>query len=68
MKADIKARYPEGMESLHIVVPWSDTQFQFTAKHHCLPAEGGFTIGSKQFSFSKETAFGVLDYGRGVAS
>ncbi|WP_077324509.1 DUF2804 domain-containing protein [Virgibacillus siamensis] len=66
LKADINIHYPEDMETLNVIVPWSDKQFQFTAKHHCLPADGSFSIGTKTFSCNPETDFGVLDFGRGI--
>ncbi|PAV28078.1 hypothetical protein CIL05_18390 [Virgibacillus profundi] len=66
LKTDIKINYPTNLDTLNVVVPWNDNQFQFTAKHHCLPAEGEFSLGSKTFTFNPETDFAVLDYGRGV--
>ena len=31
---------PPGHESLNVVIPWSDTTFQFTSKHQARPAHG----------------------------
>lgn len=53
-------------ESLNVVIPWNRYLYQFTAKHHCLPAEGFVQIGSKKYLFHKEENYAVLDYGRGV--
>ncbi len=66
LKADIKINYPENLDTLNVVVPWSDDKFQFTAKQHCLPAEGSFSVGDKTWTFNPESDFAVLDYGRGV--
>lgn len=66
LHASIKIAYPEKMDTLNVVVPWSERQFQFTAKHHCLPAEGEFTIGKQTYTFDSNTDYAVLDYGRGV--
>lgn len=66
LKADINIHYPKEMDTLNVVVPQSDKQFQFTAKHHCLPAEGSLSIGVKTFTFKAETDYGVLDFGRGI--
>lgn len=66
LAADITISYPEAIDSLNVVVPWSERKFQFTAKHHCLPASGYFTVGEQTFSFNPNTDYAVLDYGRGV--
>jgi len=65
LKADIKIHCPETLDSLNVVVPWSDDKFQFTSKQHCLPAEGEFSVGEKTFYFDKNIDSAVLDYGRG---
>lgn len=64
--ANIKIHYPENLDTLNVVVPWSDDKFQFTAKQHCLPAEGSFSLGDRTFTFNPDSDFAVLDYGRGV--
>jgi len=66
LDAKIKVIYPNDIDSLNVVVPWNNQQFQFTAKHHCLPAEGYFTVGDKTYYFDPKTDYGVLDYGRGI--
>lgn len=66
LEADITITYPENIDSLNVVVPWSDRHFQFTAKHHCLPASGYFTVGEKTYTFNPKTDYAVLDYGRGI--
>ena len=66
LNANIKIHYPKGIESLNVVVPWSDEHFQFTSKQSCLPAEGYFEVGNKRYNFNPAKDFAILDYGRGV--
>lgn len=66
LEADITLTYPDHLDTLNVVVPWSNNKFQFTAKHHCLPAKGYFKVGNDTFTFDGQTDFGVLDYGRGI--
>lgn len=63
--ADMKIHIDEKMESLNVVVPWSEQKFQYTSKQHCLPVEGRFSVGEKEYHFHKERYFAVLDFGRG---
>lgn len=59
---------PAGHESLNVVIPWSDTRFQFTSKHQARPAEGELVVGDRVERFGSGAgvdAFGVLDVGRG---
>jgi len=62
----IKVHYPKDQETLSVVVPWNNTQFQFTSKHHSLPSEGYFIHGEIKVNFQKEVTFGCLDFGRGI--
>ncbi|SHF83368.1 DUF2804 domain-containing protein [Ornithinibacillus halophilus] len=66
LEVNLTINHPNNADSLNVVVPWSDEQFQFTAKHHCLPATGKVKVGDQSFSFDEKSAFAVLDYGRGV--
>ena len=72
LSADIEVVYPANSEQLHVVVPWSSSRFQFTAKHNTLPASGSVTIslpgdGSPLvYKFDSQSSFACLDYGRGV--
>ena len=34
---DVLVELPAGHESLNVVIPWSDTVFNFTSKHHAAP-------------------------------
>ncbi len=57
---------PPGHESLNVVIPWSETRFQFTSKHQARPATGTLTVGDREYRLGDdEPAWGVLDVGRG---
>ena len=58
---------PAGHESLNVVIPWSETQFQFTSKHQARPATGSVTIGDRTHELGGAVghAWGILDIGRG---
>ncbi len=65
---DVLVELPAGHESLNVVIPWSDTVFNFTSKHHARPAVGRLTIGERVWSIGGtdgDDAWGVLDVGRG---
>lgn len=66
LRADVSIHYPSQLETLQVVIPWTNNKFQYTAKHHCLPVEGKLVLGEREYTFSKETDFAVLDYGRGI--
>lgn len=65
LTADIVVERPEGHETLNVVIPWSDVQFQYTSKQNTLPASGFVQLGDERYEFS-EPSFGCLDFGRGV--
>lgn len=67
---------PAGHESLNVVIPWSEQQFQFTSKHQARPAHGTLVVGDRRWCFGGDgdevggqraevEAWGVLDVGRG---
>lgn len=57
---------PTGQETLNVVIPWSETVYQFTSKHQARPAHGVLTIGDRRRAFGDATdAWGVIDIGRG---
>lgn len=63
---DIVVAQPAGHESLNVVIPWSDTVFNFTSKHQARPASGVFRVGDRAWSVGADgDAWGVLDVGRG---
>lgn len=63
--ADVVLHRPGGHESLGVVIPWSATRFQYTVKENTLPATGSVIIDGREHRLSPDTAFGVLDHGRG---
>lgn len=66
-RLDVFVEQPPLHESLNVVIPWSDELFSFTSKHQARPAVGTLTVGPEQRAIgeSGDTAWGVLDVGRG---
>lgn len=64
--ADFRIIYPEGHETLNVVVPWSDQRFQCNSKHNTLPCEGEVKIGGKSYTMDPAECHGVHDWGRGM--
>lgn len=62
---DVVAALPTGHERLGVVVPWSDTRFQYTVKDVARPASGTLTIAGETFDVPKGRSWAVLDHGRG---
>jgi len=67
MEIDIELSQPD-LESLVIATPFhnSPRHFYYNHKINCMPASGTVTMGDKIISFEPVTAFGLLDWGRGV--
>lgn len=57
---------PNHLESLNVMIPWSDTRYHFTSKQNCLPASGSVQIGTEVYAIQPERDFACLDYGRGM--
>lgn len=64
--AELTILHPQEDDTLNVVVPWNRQTFQFTSKHHTLPTMGFVKLGDRQYRFSEEECFSVLDFGRGV--
>ncbi len=65
---DVLVEQPEGHESLNVVIPWSDTVFNFTSKHQARPAVGELSVGDRRWVIGGPDgpeSWGVLDVGRG---
>ncbi len=64
---DVVAELPAGHERLAVVVPWSDTRFQYTVKDLARPAAGVLRIDGIDFEIGGAAgeAWAVLDHGRG---
>jgi hypothetical protein len=63
--ADVQVRRPDGHESMGVVIPWSDRQFQYTVKDNTLPASGTVTVDGRQRELPAGQTWAVLDHGRG---
>lgn len=59
---DIAVERPEGHECLAVVVPWSDTRYQYTVKDVALPASGTVTVDG---TTTEVAGWATLDHGRG---
>jgi len=67
-RLDVTVARPAGHESLNVVIPWSDEQFNFTSKHQARPATGELVVGDRRWAIGGERgteSWGVLDVGRG---
>ncbi len=55
-------------ESMVIATPYreDDKAFYYNQKINCMKAEGNVVCGSEVYSFASDSAYGVLDWGRGV--
>ncbi|NLA64476.1 MAG: DUF2804 domain-containing protein [Leucobacter sp.] len=64
---DVVAELPAGHERLALVVPWSETRFQYTVKDLARPAHGVLRIGDVEHQVGGDAgdAWAVLDHGRG---
>jgi len=64
LSANLTVTSPPGHESLNVVIPWSDSRFQFTSKQNTLPVTGRVIIGDKQYD--AKGGYACLDFGRGI--
>lgn len=63
---DLRAARPEGSEALGVVVPWSDTRYQYTVKEVAIPTTGTIVLDGEEFAIDADgPAWAVLDHGRG---
>ena len=63
---DLAVSRPADLESINVVIPWSDDTFNFTSKQQALPTTGSLTVGDETFVIGGDSdAWGVLDVGRG---
>jgi hypothetical protein len=65
LEVNVVVERPAGHETLNVVIPWTDVQFQFTSKQNTLPAHGFVRLGAENREFG-DGSYGCLDYGRGV--
>ncbi len=66
IEASFVIRRPPEHETLNVVVPWSDNNYQYTSKQNTLPAQGTVRCGTDCFKFLECNSFACLDYGHGV--
>ena len=64
---DAVVAQPDGHESLNVVIPWSETRFQYTSKHQARPVTGSLELAGRTVEFGGDgvEAWGILDVGRG---
>ncbi len=66
LEAEIRLEQPE-MESMVIATPFQKPRhFYYNQKINCMRASGRFALGDLAHEFDRESAFGTLDWGRGV--
>lgn len=62
--ADVRIARPAGHECLGVVVPWSDTRFQYTVKENTLRATGRVSVSGREWEVGDD-AWATVDHGRG---
>jgi hypothetical protein len=53
-------------ESLNLIVPWSDTRWNYTGKLVAMEAEGELTAGGERYQFARGETVASIDCTRGV--
>jgi hypothetical protein len=68
LTGSIVLKQPDAMESMVIATPFPKNKlaFYYNQKINCMPAEGELRLGNNTLTFLPDSAFGVLDWGRGV--
>lgn len=65
VRIELEIPLPDGHESLGVVIPWSDTRFQYTVKDVGRPVHGRLVLPSGEHTVGGDESFAVLDHGRG---
>ncbi len=65
IELDVVAHRPPGHESLGVVVPWSDSRFQYTVKDVARPATGTIWLDGVAHDVASGQSWATLDHGRG---
>ncbi|OIQ79798.1 hypothetical protein GALL_384560 [mine drainage metagenome] len=65
VEVDVVVEVPDGHESLGVVVPWSDTRYQYTLKDVARPTSGHLVVDGTRHDVPAGGAWAVLDHGRG---
>lgn len=68
LSGSILLKQPSALESMVIATSFHKDRlaFYYNQKINCMAAEGELCLGKKTIAFSPDSAFGVLDWGRGV--
>ena len=67
INGDLTLTQDPDMDTMVIATPFSKrNHFYYNQKINCMSAEGTITYSGDEYTFSKDAAFGVLDWGRGV--
>ncbi|HSD86137.1 MAG TPA: DUF2804 domain-containing protein [Kofleriaceae bacterium] len=65
-ESEIFVERPAGHESLGVVIPWSDSRFQYTTKDVARPASGTVRVGDASYTLAPNgSSWACLDFGRG---
>lgn len=65
VEIDVFASRPPGHECLGVVVPWTDTLFQYTVKDVARPATGTIRVDGVATDVPAGESWATLDHGRG---
>ena len=65
VRVDVVAHRPGGHECLGVVVPWTDTLFQYTVKDVARPATGTVWVDDVAHDVPAGQSWATLDHGRG---
>lgn len=67
LEGTIVLEQPAHLESINIATSWAENRraFYYNRKINCMPAQGGFRIGSDRYDLDPGRDFGALDWGRG---
>lgn len=67
IKADLEYSMMPGLQSLTMAVPFAQKgHFYLNQKVNCMPVNGSVRVGGLEVNFDSASAFGLLDWGRGV--
>ncbi len=64
LSVNLTVKKPPDHQTLNVVIPWNERQFQFTSKQNALPTEGFIEIGQQRHEV--KDGFACLDFGRGI--
>lgn len=53
-------------ESIHVVIPKSVKEFQYTGKQLSLPTSGHLVMGNKKYTFDEQYCYSIMDFTRGI--